>query len=226
MPRNRSVGVRHAGSEQENIGARLRRTDLGEGCADVEEPEPPLAWPVTPGSPVSVETVRLDDLVERAIHRYDAALRGFLRWKMGVDEDEVQDALQETYEHLLRYRQSEWEDLPRALVMRIAANVVIDRARHRASRYTRHHVSVDDFDLESGDATPERRLLAQEDIALVKDAIRDMPERCQEVFVLSRIKGMNYQQIADHLSISVKAVEKHISRALTLCRQRVGEPRQ
>ena len=226
MPRNRSVGVRHAGSEQENIGARLRRTDLGEGCADVEEPEAPPAWPATPGSPVSVETLRLDDLVERAIHRYDVALRGFLRWKMGVDEDEVQDALQETYEHLLRYRQSEWEDLPRALVMRIAANVVIDRARYRASRYTRHHVSVDDFDLESGDATPERRLLAQEDIALVKDAIRDMPERCQEVFVLSRIKGMNYQQIADHLSISVKAVEKHISRALTLCRQRVGESRR
>jgi RNA polymerase sigma-70 factor (ECF subfamily) len=193
----------------------------------VDEPEvPPTTGTFLHGSSVSVDVARQDDLVERAIHRYDAALRGFLRWKMGVDEDEVQDALQETYENLLRYRQSEWEDLPRALVMRIAANVVIDRARHRASRHSRQHISVDDFDLESSEATPERRVLAQEDIALVRSAIVDMPERCQEVFILSRIKGMNYQQIADHLSISVKAVEKHISRALTLCRQRVGESRR
>ncbi|KZC23840.1 hypothetical protein RHOFW104T7_11875 [Rhodanobacter thiooxydans] len=174
---------------------------------------------------MSAETAKLD-LVERAIHRYDAAVRGFLRWKMGVDEDEVQDAMQETYERLLRYRHSEWAELPRALVMRIAASVVIDRARHRASRHAGLHVSVDDFDLESGEATPERRVLAQEDVALVREAIRDMPGRCREVFVLSRIKGMSYQEIADQLSISVKAVEKNISRALILCRHRVREQRQ
>lgn len=182
----------------------------------MDKPDAPRAEP-----PVSAEAA-MPDLVERAIHRYDAAVRGFLRWKMGVDEDDVQDAMQETYERLLRYRQSEWEELPRALVMRIAASVVIDRARHRASCRAGHHVPMDDFDLESGEATPERRALAQEDMALVREAIRAMPGRCREVFVLSRIKGMSYQEIADQLAISVKAVEKNISRALALCRHRVG----
>jgi len=217
-----TMGAGHADAARADIGARLRQTTLPMDSPNVDERDaPPLS-----GMPVNAEAARPDDLVERAIHRYDAAVRGFLRWKMGVDEDEVQDALQETYEHLLRYRQSEWEELPRALVMRIAANVVIDRARHRASCHTRQHVSVEDFELESGEATPERRLLAQEGIALIREAIRDMPERCQEVFVLSRIKGMSYQQIADQLSISVKAVEKNISRGLVLCRHRVGESRQ
>jgi RNA polymerase sigma-70 factor (ECF subfamily) len=182
--------------------------------------------PPLPGVPVNAEITSRDDLVERAIRRYGAAVRGFLRWKMGADDDEVQDALQETYERLLRYRQSEWEELPRALVMRIAGSVFIDRARHRASCHTRLHVSVDDLDLESGEVTPERRVLAEESIALVREAIRDMPGRCQEVFVLSRIKNMSYQEIADQLSISVKAVEKNISRALALCRRRVGEVRR
>jgi len=163
------------------------------------------------------------DLIERAIQRHDAALRSFLRWKMGGSEDEVKDALQDTYERLLRYRESEWDELPRALVMRIAAHVVIDRARHLASCASHQHLSVNGLDPESADPTPERRALAQEDIALVREAIRSMPRRCQEVFVLSRIKGMSYQQIADELSISIKAVEKHISRALTLCRQRVRQ---
>lgn len=166
------------------------------------------------------------DLVERAIHRHDAALRAFLRWKLGASEDEVKDAAQETYEHLLRYRQSEWEELPRALIMRIAANIVIDRVRHNASRHTQQHMSFEDLDLESTEPTPERRALAAGDIALVRQAILDLPGRCREVFLLSRIKGLNYQQIADQLSISVKAVEKHISRALAICRRRVGEGRQ
>lgn len=188
----------------------------------MEEPgAPPL-----PRLSVKTDTAKQGDLVERAIQRYDAALRSFLRWKMGVvDEVEVQDALQETYEHLLRYRQSEWEELPRALVMRIAANVLIDRARYQGARHSRQHLSVDELELESSEATPERRLLAQEDIALVRAAILDLPERCQEVFLLSRIKGLSYPQIAGELAISVKAVEKHISRALALCRQRVGELR-
>lgn len=187
----------------------------------MDKPVAPL-----PGMPLSAEPARQEDLIERAIHRYDAALRGFLRWKMGVDEDEVQDAVQETYEHLLRYRKSEWDELPRALIMRIAANVVTDRGRRNTARYSRQHVTMDGLDLESSEGSPERHVLAREEIALVRAAIRDMPERCQEVFLLSRIKGMSYPQIAHQLSISVKAVEKHISRALTLCRQKVGEPRR
>lgn len=171
---------------------------------------------------VSTETTDGQDLVERAIRRHDAALRAFLRWKMGLAEDEVHDAVQETYEHLLRYRRSTWEELPRALVMRIAANVVIDRSRHDAARQARQHLSIDALELESAEPTPERRVLAQQDIALVREAILAMPRRCQEVFLLSRIKGRNYLQIADELGISVKAVEKHISHALALCRQRVG----
>ena len=213
-----TMGADDAGTG--TIDARLRQAILPRENPSVDEPGAPVS-----GLPVSAEIARSDDLVERAIHRYDAAVRGFLRWKMGVNEDEVQDALQETYERLLRYRQSDWEELPRALVMRIAGSVVIDRARHRASRHASLHVSMDDVDLECGTGTPERRALAEEGLALIREAIRDMPERCQEVFVLSRIKGMSYQQIADRLSISVKAVEKNISRALTLCRHRVGEPR-
>lgn len=172
------------------------------------------------------QVAQVDDLVGRAIRRYDQALRGFLRWKLNGNDEDVQDAVQETYEHLLRYRDSERDELPRALVMRIAANVVTDRARQQASRRSFYHQPVDDLEIESPEAAPERRVLAQEEVALIRAAIRDMPPRCQEVFLLSRIKAMSYPQIAAQLGISVKAVEKNISRALTLCRKRVGEPRR
>ncbi len=43
-----------------------------------------------------------------------------------------------------------------------------------------------------------------------------LPPQCQNVFKLSRISGLKNHEIAEKLNISIKAVEKHISKALTL----------
>lgn len=45
-------------------------------------------------------------------------------------------------------------------------------------------------------------------------ALTQLPEMRRKVFELSRLEGMSYKDIAEHLSISVKTVEKHISKAL------------
>jgi len=45
-------------------------------------------------------------------------------------------------------------------------------------------------------------------------AIGQLPEKCREVFELSRYEGMKNREIAEMLNISVKAVEGHISKAL------------
>jgi RNA polymerase sigma-70 factor (ECF subfamily) len=48
----------------------------------------------------------------------------------------------------------------------------------------------------------------------IKRAIADLPAKCQTVFSLSRFSDLTNKQIAEELNISVKAVEKHISKAL------------
>jgi len=48
----------------------------------------------------------------------------------------------------------------------------------------------------------------------LNNAINGLPERCREVFELSRYDGMKNHEIAGKLGISVKAVEGHISKAL------------
>ena len=52
----------------------------------------------------------------------------------------------------------------------------------------------------------------------VRDAISDLPPVCQKVFRLSRFSDLTNKEIAEELKISVKAVEKHISKALKTLR--------
>ena len=57
----------------------------------------------------------------------------------------------------------------------------------------------------------------------IDQAIDSLPERCRLVFVLSRFEEMSYQQIADHLGISIKTVENQISKALKTLRVALAE---
>ena len=44
--------------------------------------------------------------------------------------------------------------------------------------------------------------------------MESLPERCREVFIMSRFEGLKNREIAQKLNISTTAVEKHISKAM------------
>jgi RNA polymerase sigma factor, sigma-70 family len=46
-----------------------------------------------------------------------------------------------------------------------------------------------------------------------------MPEKCREVFLLSRIEHLSHKDISVKLHISVNTVKKHISKATTILRE-------
>jgi len=56
----------------------------------------------------------------------------------------------------------------------------------------------------------EQKELARE----IEYAINSLPEKCREIFELSRFEGLKYAEIAAKLSISIKTVEGQMSKAL------------
>ena len=58
------------------------------------------------------------------------------------------------------------------------------------------------------------QIVAIETEELIYNAIASLPERCRDIFKLSRFEGLTYNQIADKLEISVKTVETQIGIAL------------
>lgn len=66
-------------------------------------------------------------------------------------------------------------------------------------------------------------LIEQELKFKIEETVRNLPERCREVFVLSRMDGLKNREIADKLNISIKNVERHLSRALQDFRKNLSE---
>ena len=52
--------------------------------------------------------------------------------------------------------------------------------------------------------------------------VSDLPSRCQEIFIMSRVDGKKNSEIASRLKVSVRTVETQISKALKVLRKRLG----
>ncbi|WNH11212.1 RNA polymerase sigma factor [Thalassobellus suaedae] len=64
--------------------------------------------------------------------------------------------------------------------------------------------------------------LLERKIALVNKGIKQLPRKCKETFLLSKREGLTNIEIAEHLGISIKTVEGHLTKAYYLLRENVG----
>ena len=61
---------------------------------------------------------------------------------------------------------------------------------------------------------PSSLLIQKELSDSIDQIMEELPPKCKEAFVLSRLNGLKNREIAEHMAITEKVVEKHITRAL------------
>lgn len=127
--------------------------------------------------------------------------------------DEAADIVQDAF---LRLARSEGPpptlERPRAYLHRIVTNLVRDRARSRARRAAFLHDAADEEALTAHD---QQELLESRDmLRRLEAAILRLKPRTREIFVAHRIEGLTYAEIAARTGLSIKGVEKQMSKAL------------
>jgi RNA polymerase sigma factor (sigma-70 family) len=161
----------------------------------------------------AAERLRFDTLYRE---QKDAVIR-MLRARLS-NEDDVAEVMQESFLRLLRYRHCGPDSL-KYLLFRVAMNLAIT---HQRQAGIRHAVSLDDIELVSDELPAEQLLVQEEEMAQVVMAIQSLPPRCQQMYVMSRLRGFRQREIAQHCGISTRMVELHIARAQALIREQVG----
>ncbi|WP_180275790.1 RNA polymerase sigma factor [Sphingobium sp. IP1] len=156
-------------------------------------------------NPVSVASIE-------ALYRHesDRLIRFFARRTR--HEAEAQDLMHDAFLHLSR---ANIEGDPLPYLFRIARNLLISRTR-RDARWRR---LVSDAPIDEGRAfasPPEQSLnLEAEDVKRQYQSVIDrLPEKTRRIYLMHRLGGRTYIEIAQEMNLSVKAIEYHISSAL------------
>jgi len=114
-------------------------------------------------------------------------------------------------------------------LFRIAINLARDHLRSRRLAFWKRFSGGTDSDLDMAEAvpgehpTPERRLLAKEQLRHVWQVLEQLPGRQREVFLLRFMEEMSIEEIAGATELRPGTVKAHLFRAMSTVRQRVKE---
>ena len=165
---------------------------------------------------------------ERLLGRRFESIRGPLRryfLRNGSDTVEADDLVQDVFARIVNRGNAEQLERFDGYVFETAANVLKDRSRRRAARAADRHVPFEPTDHAGLDASPEEGLVGREALLTATAALMELPERTRTVFVLRRLEGLPYAEIASRLGLSLSAVEKHMLRAARHLVVRAGRER-
>jgi len=146
--------------------------------------------------------------------RFNRALRSYLRRSL-ENRSDVDDFVQEVYLRIARHDNTQHIDCIQAFVFKTAKNLLCDRSRRLATKLQQASVPCDDSSIPETSLDPAWRVLDNEKLQQFAAALRRTSANAQKAFMLSRVEGFSYAEIARRMDVSVSMVEKHIS---TACR--------
>jgi RNA polymerase sigma factor (sigma-70 family) len=151
-------------------------------------------------------------LLNSLARRYYAPLLSFFR-KRTRNGSDTQDLVQQVFLRLAQSRQQGEIHNPDAYIFQTAANALRDHHRLLKVR-NRYLAQATTPEANTSELTPERIVLAKEDLARLVEGMRELPERTRDILVLRCFEGLKNAQIAQLHHISTRSVEKHIANAL------------
>lgn len=138
------------------------------------------------------------------------------------DDEQANDVVQDTFCRLYENRSNITIHISlKSYLYRSVYNNCIDLIRHKKVANAYVDAKMLDFYFSRIIQLPEAELkMLDEDIGeAIREAIAHLPERCRQIFCLSKLEGLSNKQIAEKLGISVKTVETQMTTAFVRLRK-------
>jgi len=138
------------------------------------------------------------------------------------DRKMAQDVVQDVFTKL-------WDKRNELVIKSSEKSYLFQAVKHRAFEILRKRQNESKLDLIDTKASysPDATIEEQANQYMLKEylynSIRQLPPKCQEIFVMNKINGLTYTEIANDLDISVKTVENQIGKAYRKLRVLMAE---
>ncbi|UXC92972.1 MULTISPECIES: RNA polymerase sigma factor [Sphingobium] len=103
---------------------------------------------------------------------------------------------------------------PRAYITRIATNMLRDRAERGSTRLSQLSVPLDEGLHKSNGMDPHREVEARQEVQRWRAILQQLPPRTLDIFLLNRVEGYSYREIATDLRLPLWMVQKHMLKAI------------
>ncbi len=145
---------------------------------------------------------------------HGVALRNFMYYRCG-DVSEAEDLLQDAFVKLWENCKKVTSAKAKSYLYTVANNLFLNKVKHRKVVLAFEKRQKQQENLES----PDFHLEEKEFKERLEKALSNLPDKQRTVFLMNRIDGLTYKEIAERLDIGVKAVEKRMHLALKSLRK-------
>lgn len=153
------------------------------------------------------------ELVGSLYSEHHGWLISWLRRKLGCPHSAA-DLAQDTFIRLMSSRPDDLRQ-PRAYLATVANSLVVDQWRRQALEraYSAELARLPEVLAPS----PEEKLVLLEALARIDTLLDGLNPKARTAFLLSRLDGMSYPDIAQRLGVCLSSVEKYMAQALRHC---------
>ncbi|WP_460141372.1 sigma-70 family RNA polymerase sigma factor [Pseudomonas sp. S2_E01] len=142
-------------------------------------------------------------------------LHGWLRKKLGCSQ-RAADLAHDAFIRVLSLAEPHTIKEPRAFLATTAGRLLIDGARRR--RIEQAYLEALAIQAqEAGMPDPEAVHVALEALEKIAVMLAGLPTKSREAFLLSRLDGLTYSEIAIELNVSASTVKNYVASALVHC---------
>ena len=155
-------------------------------------------------------------VIAELFRAHNGALVSFLAARLQNAQD-ARDVAQEAYVRLLQLDSPGALSFLRGYLFKIAENLAIDRIRHRALRARVAYTEKLLFDELDEHSSPERNLIAQEELSRISARLMELPENCRRAFIMHVLLDRPTRDIAAEMNVSDRMVRNYVTRGLLVC---------
>ena len=164
----------------------------------------------------SEDTICQDSMYESFYRKHVKSLRNYLYYKFG-DLDQAEDCTQEAFIKLWQNCDQVPVEKAKSFLYTVANNLSLNQVAHKKvvlefGKKNAHRSETNE--------SPDYIMEEEEFKTKLLTAIANLNETQRTAFLMHRIDGKKYHEIAEELNISVKAVEKRIHLALLELRKK------